>query len=59
MITGDHKDTAVSIGKELGIINSEKEALTGSDLEKMLKLIIDEVAILSNMDKKEKALAAK
>ena len=35
MITGDHKDTAVSIGKELGIINSEKEALTGSDLEKM------------------------
>ncbi|MGN1295618.1 MAG: calcium-translocating P-type ATPase, PMCA-type [Bacilli bacterium] len=35
MITGDHKDTAVAIGKELGIINSEKEALTGVDLEKM------------------------
>lgn len=32
---------------------------SGSDLEKMLKLIIDEVAILSSMDKKEKALAAK
>ena len=30
-----------------------------TNLEKMLKLIIDEVAILSNMDKKEKALAAK
>ena len=35
MITGDHKDTAVAIAKELGIIQSAAEALTGADLDKM------------------------
>ena len=33
MITGDHKDTAVAIGKELGIITSEREAALGSELD--------------------------
>ncbi len=32
MITGDHKDTAVAIARQLGIINSADEALTGADL---------------------------
>lgn len=35
MITGDHRDTAVAIAKQLGILHSEQEALTGSDIEKM------------------------
>lgn len=35
MITGDHKDTAVAIAKELGIIRDEKNAMTGADLEKL------------------------
>lgn len=35
MITGDHKDTAVAIAMELGIINSSNEAITGSDLNEM------------------------
>ncbi len=35
MITGDHKDTAVAIGLELNIIESEKEAITGSMLNEM------------------------
>ncbi|MCI8396736.1 MAG: cation-translocating P-type ATPase [Clostridia bacterium] len=35
MITGDHKITAVAIAKELGILESEEEAITGSDLEKI------------------------
>ncbi len=35
MITGDHKDTAVAIAKELGIIKSADEAITGEDIEKM------------------------
>ncbi len=34
MITGDHKDTAVAIGKDLGIIQSADEAALGSDLDK-------------------------
>lgn len=35
MITGDHKITAMAIAKELGILENEEEALTGSDLEQM------------------------
>lgn len=35
MITGDHKVTAVAIAKELGILEDEKDAITGSDLQKM------------------------
>ncbi len=35
MITGDHKITAISIAKALGILQDEKEALTGAELEKM------------------------
>lgn len=32
MITGDHKDTAVAIAKQLGIIKDASEAVTGSQL---------------------------
>lgn len=35
MITGDHKDTAVAIAKELGIITDASEAITGSELNKL------------------------
>lgn len=34
MITGDHKDTAVAIGKELGIITDASQAALGADLDK-------------------------
>lgn len=33
MITGDHKDTAVAIALELGIINDKSEAITGAELD--------------------------
>ena len=33
MITGDHKDTAVAIGMELGIITSPDQAITGAQLD--------------------------
>ncbi len=33
MITGDHRDTAVAIAKELGIITSGSEAITGVELD--------------------------
>ena len=35
MITGDHKITATAIAKELGILEKETEAITGSELEEM------------------------
>lgn len=38
MITGDHQDTAVAIGKELGIIEDKSESITGA----MLNEISDE-----------------
>ena len=35
MITGDHKDTAVAIAKELGLLKDTGEAITGAELAKM------------------------
>ncbi|MBO5837900.1 MAG: cation-translocating P-type ATPase [Oscillospiraceae bacterium] len=35
MITGDHKDTAVAIAKELGIITDASEAITGAELDEV------------------------
>ncbi len=33
MITGDHKDTAIAIAKELGIITDASQAMTGAELD--------------------------
>ena len=35
MITGDHKITAIAIAKQLGILENENEAITGTELEEM------------------------
>ena len=35
MITGDHKDTAVAIATQLGIINSPEQAITGAELNEI------------------------
>ncbi len=35
MITGDHKDTAVAIASELGIITDASEAITGAELNEI------------------------
>lgn len=35
MITGDHKDTAVAIAKDLGLMNENSGVLTGSELDKI------------------------
>lgn len=35
MITGDHKNTAFAIGKELNICNESKEVITGAELDRL------------------------
>ncbi len=35
MITGDHKDTAIAIAKELGIIKNSTEAIMGAELDEI------------------------
>lgn len=35
MITGDHRDTAVAIAMELGIINNPSQAITGAELDEI------------------------
>jgi len=35
MITGDHKDTALAIAKDLGIAENENQCITGSDLNEL------------------------
>ena len=35
MITGDHKITATAIAKQLGILENESEAITGTELDKI------------------------
>ncbi|SEL44541.1 Ca2+-transporting ATPase [Ruminococcus sp. YRD2003] len=35
MITGDHRDTAVAIAKELGILGEGQKAITGAELSKI------------------------
>ena len=42
MITGDHKDTAVAIARELGIITDASQAITGAELDNIPDDIIGE-----------------
>ncbi len=53
MITGDHKDTAIAIGKKLNIIKNESEALTGAELDKIsdeeLKKIIYNISVYARV----------
>ncbi|WP_125152198.1 calcium-translocating P-type ATPase, PMCA-type [Clostridium rectalis] len=45
MITGDHKNTAYAIGKELDIVNNENQVITGTELDK-----IDNKSLISKID---------
>ncbi len=46
MITGDHKDTAVAIAKELGILDEGTAAVTGAELSRM-----SDEELLANIEK--------
>lgn len=63
MITGDHKDTAVAIAKELGIIKDESGALTGSDINKLsdeeLDNIIESISVYARVQPEHKVRIVK
>lgn len=35
MITGDHVDTAYAIGRQLGIVNSQEQCMTGEEIDRL------------------------
>ena len=53
MITGDYKDTAEAIARELGMIDENSKALTGTDLDSMddeqLASIANEVSVYARV----------
>jgi Ca2+-transporting ATPase len=42
MITGDHKNTAVAVGRELGFFTEQSLAITGEDLDRMSQEQLEE-----------------
>lgn len=44
MITGDHRDTALAIAKELGIAEDESQCITGSELNELTQEQLNEKA---------------
>ena len=58
MITGDHKDTAVAIAKELGIIEDASQAITGAQLndisEEQFKKDIEKYSVYARVQPEHK-----
>ncbi|MEM7819519.1 MAG: calcium-translocating P-type ATPase, SERCA-type [Candidatus Aenigmatarchaeota archaeon] len=58
MITGDHKNTAIAIAKELGIYDENKKVLTGEELDKIsdteFNKIVDDVTIYARVSPEHK-----
>lgn len=58
MVTGDHKSTAASIGKSLGILQDSTQALDGLDLEKLsdfeLNQKIDNIRVFARVHPSQK-----
>ena len=63
MITGDHKNTAFAIGKELNICKSMSEVITGEELDKLndrqLKEQVDNYTIFARVNPKHKLRVVK
>lgn len=43
MITGDHKETAIAIGKEIGLIDDASQAMLGSELDPLSDEELDKI----------------
>ena len=58
MITGDHIDTAVAIGKDLGIITDASQAILGSELDSMddekLKEVVQNISVFARVQPEHK-----
>ena len=58
MITGDHKDTAVAIARELGIIDDASQAIEGRELNKLsddeLDKVIDKYSVYARVQPEHK-----
>lgn len=58
MITGDHKDTAVAIAMELGIISEPTEAITGAELDSIseneFEKIVDKYSVYARVQPEHK-----
>lgn len=58
MITGDHKDTAVAIAGELGVLNGHGKALAGAELDRLsdddLVRAVDQVSVYARVSAEHK-----
>lgn len=58
MITGDHKDTAMAIAREIGILNGHARALSGSELDALadaaLTEQVEQVAVYARVSAEHK-----
>ncbi|GAA0784750.1 cation-translocating P-type ATPase [Hathewaya limosa] len=63
MITGDHKNTAFAIAKELGIASNESEVMSGSELDKLsdseLSSKIDSLRVFARVSPEHKVKIVK
>ncbi len=58
MITGDHKNTALAIAKEIGLFEEGKKSLTGAELDSIsdekLEDMIEDISVYARVDPKHK-----
>lgn len=63
MITGDHQDTAIAIGKDLGIVSDSSQVMTGSQLQKLtdsqFRSRIDSISVYARVQPEDKVRIVK